>query len=282
MFGVSPAYFLSRFGDRFTCRQVADSLRDVRAGGFDATQTEVFHPEALDDWRHGGAASIRDAARAAGLQVSQFVGHFLLYGFATPDALVSKSSADEIAAALDGVALFPECRVFTIPLPPFRPTRAADLTADAVAGFRGRLIDKLGRMLDRVEQAGRRLALELIPGNLIGGVQGFLRLHAELGRASLGCNFDTGHAWSAREWPPLVAAELGDRIFGTHLKDNLQDDAAVAPGEGSLPWEATFGALRSAGYAGSLDIEFRCRPETADREYREALNTMRRLASVPA
>jgi hypothetical protein len=34
MFGVSPAYFLSRFGDQFVSRQVADSLPDVRAGGF--------------------------------------------------------------------------------------------------------------------------------------------------------------------------------------------------------------------------------------------------------
>jgi sugar phosphate isomerase/epimerase len=282
MFGVSPAYFLSRFGDRFTCRQVAESLADVRTGGFDAVQTEVFQADRLSEWRHGGAALIRDAARTSGLQVSQFVGHFLLHGFETPDALASDLGVEETAAALDGVALFPECRVFTVPLPPFRPTRASDLTAVACASFRARLADKLGRMLDRVEQAGRRMALELIPGNLVGGVGGFLRLHAELGRASLGCNFDTGHAWSGRAWPPLVAAELGDRIFGTHLKDNAQDDAALAPGRGSLPWRTTFAALRNAGYAGSLDIEFRCRPETVDREYREALNTVRHLADAPA
>lgn len=243
MFGVSPAYFLSRFGDRFTYQQVADSLAEVREAGFDAAQAEVFHREALDDWRRGGAAVIRDAARDANLEITQFVGHFLLHGFETPDALTSDTGIEETAMALDGVALFPECRVITVPLPPFRPTRLSDLTATACVQFRARLAEKLGRMLDRVEQTGRRLALELIPGNLVGGAQGFLRLHAEIGRPSLGYNFDTGHAWSIREWPPLVAAELGTKIFGTHLKDNAQDEGALAPGQGSLPWRMTFAAL---------------------------------------
>lgn len=279
MFGVSPAYFISRFGDRFTCREIAGSLPDVKAGGFETFQTEVFHIARLDEWQSGGAELIRDAARSVGLQTSQFVAHFLLQGFQTPEALDSDFGLEETRKALDGVMCFPECRVFTVPLPPFKPTRPSDLTAHACAGFRARLMEKLDRVLDLVEQAGRRMALELIPGNLIGGIDGFLSLHAELGRPSLGYNFDTGHAWSARAWVPLIPALLGDKILGTHLKDNVQNEAAVAPGKGNVPWPATFSALRSAGYAGSFDIEFRCRPEAVDREYREALGTVRSLAS---
>jgi sugar phosphate isomerase/epimerase len=218
----------------------------------------------------------------AGLQTSQFVGHFLLHGFETPDALASDFGIDETARALEGVSLFPECRVFTVPLPPFQPSRQSDLTARAGARFRARLLAKLDRMLDLVEQSGRRMALELIPGNLIGSVDGFLRLRAELGRPSLGYNFDTGYAWTMRTWVPLIPALVGEAILGTHLKDNVQDDGAIAPGHGSVPWQATFTALREAGYAGSLDIEFRCRPDSVDRDYRDALATIRRLGAAPA
>jgi sugar phosphate isomerase/epimerase len=282
MFGVSPAYFISRFTDRFSCREVADSLSDVKEAGFEAFQTEVFHTESLAEWRAGGARQIRESAAAAGLQTSQFVGHFLLHGFETPDALASDFGIEETATALDGVSLFSECRVFTVPLPPFQPSRPSDLAPRAAAGFRARLLAKLDRMLDLVEQSGRRMALELIPGNLIGSVDGFLRLRAELGRPSLGYNFDTGYAWTMRTWVPLIPALVGEAILGTHLKDNVQDDGAVAPGHGSVPWPETLAALRRAGYADSLDIEFRCRPDTVDRDYRDALAVIRRLGAAPA
>jgi sugar phosphate isomerase/epimerase len=278
MFGVSPAYFMSRFGDRFTCRNVAESLADVKAGGFDAFQTEVVHPARLDDWANGGAALIHAAARSAGLEVSQFVGHFLLHAFSTPEALASDAGISETVRALEGVVLFPECRVFTIPLPPFRPTRPADLGAAAVAGYAARLADKLSLMLAVVEQAGLRLALELMPGNLVGGIDGFLRLDAQLGRTSLGFNFDTGHAWTTHTWLPLVPARLGDKIVGTHLKDCTQDGGALAPGQGSVPWPETLGALCRAGYAGSFDIEFLCPSRTVDHDYREALASVRQWA----
>jgi sugar phosphate isomerase/epimerase len=101
---------------------------------------------------------------------------------------------------------------------------------------------------------------------------------AEFGRTSLGYNFDTGFAWCDREWVPLVPAQLAGRIFGTHLKDNFGDDQALAPGRGSIPWSATIGALKASGYAGSLDIEFRCSPEVAVREYGAALAYLRSLA----
>jgi sugar phosphate isomerase/epimerase len=281
MYGVSPAYFISRFTDRFSCREVSDALPDLKAAGFDAFQTEVFHTDRLAEWCAGGARQIRQSAVAAGLETSQFVGHFLLHGFETPEALVSDFGIEETARALDGVSLFPECRIVTVPLAPFQPSRPCDLGPRAAAGFRSRLIEKLGRMLDLIEQSGRRMALELIPGNLIGSIDGFLRLRIDLGRPSLGYNLDTGYAWTMRTWVPLIPALVGDAILGTHLKDNVQDDGAVAPGHGSVPWQPTFIALREAGYAGSLDIEFRCRPEKADRAYRDALATIRGFAAAP-
>ena len=279
MFGVSPAYFISRFSDRFTCRDIAGSLPDLRASGFEAFQPEVFHTANLDEWRTDGAVLIKSAADASGMVASQFVGHFLLHAFESPETLASDFGIDETAKSLEGMQRFPECEVLTVPIPPFSPTMPVLLTAQAYGGFHSRLVDKLGRMLEITEQAGRRMALEIIPGSLIGGIQGFLRLHGELGSSVLGYNFDTGFVWSAKEWVPLVPAQVGRRIYGTHLKDGMANDGSpLAPGKGTIPWHSTLVALRESGYAGSLDIEFRCEPDRAVQEYEQALRYLQPLA----
>ena len=77
MFGVSPAYFIARFGDRFTPEDVAASLPDLARAGFDAFQPEVFHADTLEAWRAAGAALVDRTAADCGLAASQFVGHFL-------------------------------------------------------------------------------------------------------------------------------------------------------------------------------------------------------------
>jgi sugar phosphate isomerase/epimerase len=283
MFGVSPAYFLSRFTDRFTSRDIARSLPDLRRSGFRAFQPEVFHPANLEEWRKEGAVLIKEAADASGLVASQFVGHFLLHAFTTPEALASDFGIDETKKALEGVQQFPECGVLTVVIPAFTPSAPASLTPQAYAGFRSRLVEKLGRMLEITADAGRRLALEVLPGSLLGGTQGLLRLGDELGSSAFGYNFDTGHAWSCKEWVPLIPAAMGTRIFGTHLKDNLQhENLALAPGQGSIPWRETLGALKASGYAGSMDIEFLCEPDRAIQEYEQALGYLTSVMEEPA
>ena len=61
--GVSPAYHLSRYGDRFTPEDVAASLGDIQALGFSCFQLEVFHPDTLSDWLRRGAALVENAAK---------------------------------------------------------------------------------------------------------------------------------------------------------------------------------------------------------------------------
>ena len=92
--------------------------------------------------------------------------------------------------------LFDECRVVTIPLPAFdyqvvfKPGRLFFLFE--------RCAGKLNRLLAMVEDAGRRMALEVLPGAIVGGIDGFLRLCEHLGSDTLGLNFDTGHAWACK------------------------------------------------------------------------------------
>jgi sugar phosphate isomerase/epimerase len=120
-----------------------------------------------------------------------------------------------------------------------------------------------------------------MPGGLWPGVHGFLSLCAELGSASLGYNFDTGHAWSCKEWVPGTPAVAGARLVGTHLKDNLQhENLALAPGAGTIPWPPTLKALADAGYRGSWDLEFRCPAELATEQYARALGFVRPLVET--
>jgi sugar phosphate isomerase/epimerase len=267
--GVSPAYFISCFGNRFTPEEVAEGLRQVAEIGFQGFQLEVFHRETLGSWLDSGAGLVREASWALGLQATQLVAHFMLEAFADPDSLLSSSGIDEMKNVLEIVGPFEECRIVTVPLGAFE--------ASPVPGrkeyrkWMDRCEEKIRRMLDLVERAGRRLALEILPSAIVGGVDGFIRLCERLGTAGLGFNFDTGHAWASKENLYLVPAKLGPHIAGTHLCDNLgNENLSLCPGGGSIDWPRLVNTLRASGYDGAFDIEIICPPARAFDEYSKA------------
>jgi sugar phosphate isomerase/epimerase len=131
-------------------------------------------------------------------------------------------------------------------------------------------------MLDIAEEAGKRLALEILPGSLVGGLQGLLRLIDALGSPNFGYNFDTGHAWASREAIELVPLMLTDRIFGTHLKDNNQsENISLPPGDGNIPWDPLLKNLYTSGYRGNFDLEIRCEKEEVESRYKRGLEYIR-------
>jgi sugar phosphate isomerase/epimerase len=266
MIGVSPAYFISRFGNSFTPRQVAGSLETLAKMGFEGFQIEVFHGETLAEWVSKGAFAVRDRSRGLGLQASQFVAHFMLQDFADPQRLVSKGAIEHMKTVLDIADRFDECRVITVPLPSFE-CRGPSF-ADDYKGLFEHCAGKVSRLLAMVEDAGRRMALEILPGAFVGGIDGFLRLCEHLGSDTLGLNFDTGHAWACKENLYLIPAKLGPRILGTHLCDNCgNENLSLRPGAGSIDWLRLHAALNASGYRGSWDIEIICQPHETAREY---------------
>ena len=76
--GVSPAYCISRFNDRFSPEQMATGLEDIAAMGYGGFQPEVFHRSTLSDWQQSGSALVAGRAKALGLRTTQFVAHFML------------------------------------------------------------------------------------------------------------------------------------------------------------------------------------------------------------
>ncbi len=266
MIGVSPAYLISRYGSRFTPEDVAGGLEQLAQMGFQGFQLEVFHADTLADWAGRGAALVRKRSSELGLQPTQFVAHFMLEAFADPEHLRSDAALEQMKSVLDVVERFEECRVVTVPLPAFKA--AAPLAAEEFRGLFDHCLEKVARLMGLVEGAGRRLALELMPAAIIGGIDGFLRLCERLGAESLGFNFDTGHAWAAKENLNLIPAKLGPRILGTHLCDNHgNENLSLRPGAGSIDWPRVIAALKACGYRGSWDIEIICAPEHVADEY---------------
>ncbi len=276
MIGVSPAYFVSTASDRFTPDNVAAGLEGIAALGYSGYQLEVYHRDTLDDWRGSGARRVRERAAALGLKAHQFVAHFMLAAFATPDALYSPAGIEEMKTVLDIVAPFDECRVVTVPLPAFQapPAPGPEVYRCAFERCAG----KISRLLALVEDAGRRLALEILPGAVVGGTDGFLRLCDHLCADTLGFNFDTGHAWACKENVYLIPAKLEDRILGTHLCDNVgHENLSLCPGAGSIDWPRLIGALNRCGYNGPWDIEIICPPRSAADAYGKGLKFIQTL-----
>lgn len=266
MTGVSPAYFISRYTDRFTPADMCEGLAEIAELGFEYFQPEVFHVENLADWINGGSRQVQQCSGDLGLRPSQFVAHFMLKAFSNTSNVMSDSGMAEIDSVLHIVDHYQDCSIITIPLGAFD----AQLTvapADYKALF-GRCVEKMGGLLERVEGAGRRLALEIMPSAVIGGIDGFLRLCEQLGTDSLGLNFDTGHAWAAKENLYMIPAKLNGQILGTHFCDNLgYENLSLRPGAGSIDWPKVLDGLQISGYQGSFDLEIICPPESVRQEY---------------
>ncbi|MFP4431830.1 MAG: sugar phosphate isomerase/epimerase family protein [Spirochaetaceae bacterium] len=263
MFGVSPAYFISRYGSDFTPDQIVRGLEALVAMGFDAFQLEVFYPERLDEWERSGAAVVGRGAESAGLVPSQFVAHFLLHSFANDAVLSGGGGVEELRRVIGTLEHFPECRTVTLPIP------GIEVAGSSYSILYDATVKKLETMLRIAEDAEVRLALEILPYAVIGGSEGFLRLVERLNSPWLGYNFDTGHAWAMKERIELLPEKLAGRIFGTHLCDN---DGGInnswTPGDGTIDWTMVMAALSAGSYHGAFDIEIHCPADQVEASYR--------------
>ena len=255
MFGVSPAYFFSRYTTDFTVAQYAEGLDQLKSMGFGGFQLEVFKGERIAEWLDG-AEALAGRAAALDMTVTQFVAHFLLYATRDEEALLSDRGYEDMKRVVDIVSRFPGCGVVTLPLSPFAFPTGASFSHDDWERLWDGLCAKLLRIAGIVESAGLKLALEIVPGSLLGGTEGLMRFSRETGNTSVGYNFDTGHAWSSKESIATLPAKLAGRIYGTHLKDNFGfENLALPPGEGNIPWESVVDGLLRNGYKGSFDLE---------------------------
>ena len=199
------------------------------------------------------------------------VAHFLLAAFENENSLFSESGKEDLKTLLEILEAFPHCGVVSVPITAFSWDSSVPMTGERYRRLWDRLVEKIRVMGREVRSVGRKMALEIAPLALLGGTDGYLRLCSELDGEAPGYNFDTGHPWSAKEDVALIPARLGDKILGTHLKDNLgTEDLALRPGKGTIPWDAVIEGLLASGYSGSWDIEIFCPAVEVESEYTSA------------
>ena len=119
------------------------------------------------------------------------------------------------------------------------------------------------------KDAKLRLCLEPRVGELISNTDGLLRLFDQASDPIFGAVLDTGHQHAQKEILPLSVEKLGRRIFYLHVSDNDgRDNEHLAPGRGTVDWDALFRGLRKHNFDGYVGIDIGHVPDL-DEQYRE-------------
>jgi len=273
MIGVSPAYFLSKYGDDFTVNDVIQEVRVLKKQWFAAFQLEVKKRTYLKDWHRENLEKLAQECTKEHMQVSQVVAHFWIDNLSSVEGIQKGLDQREVEQFLDMVDQLPHCRQLTVPFGRFK----ADLDILSNTAAYASLLQKLTATLEKLcvlgAQQGTFIALELQPGAIIQGVAGFHHMLSLLnGHPSLAYNLDTGHAHATKDVVELIPVRLGQRIVGTHLCDNATlENLSLTPGEGSIDWSAVCTALKQNHYQGSYDLEIMCKRGEVEEKYSQGL-----------
>ena len=199
---------------------------------------------------------IRHACRDAGLPVRSVVG--IALGIADFNSPVRQFHMHRARAYLDLVYEL-EARNFLIVLGEYiwqrQVIRPEDQWKWAVEGLR-----TLG---EHAASLDLEIAVEIEPFRLsiINNIEKMSRFLKDVGSEAVGANIDISHLVLAGDAPECIGA-LAGRIAHVHLSDcDGKVHGDLPPGRGCVPFEAYLGALRNAGFDGSVSIELEYSPE---------------------
>ncbi len=256
MIGVSPAFTISRCSTHFSFSDLIDSLYWLAERNFQAMQIEIFHPEQQNEWTDDNCGRMKKAADESGMMISQFVAHFLLNSFVSPEKLSSDAGLAEIAEISSFLSQFKLTDLVTVPLGAFQGT----FNAENYSLF----IKKLTSMRNILENKGLRMAVEPIPGSL-GADLAFLE---SIDR--IGLNLDPGHLLCSGIDPFSLSPSILKRVEATHLCDNdgvTNNSDTPGAHHGTEEWETLLKGLQEAGYKNALDLEIICPAEALELMY---------------
>jgi sugar phosphate isomerase/epimerase len=139
------------------------------------------------------------------------------------------------------------------------------------------LVETIDACVAVARNAGLRLCLEPRVGELVSSTDALLRLFEHVNDPAFGAVLDCGHLHAQKEILPLSVEKLGSRIFYVHAADNDgRDNEHLAPGRGTVDWQALFAGLRRHGFDGYVGIDVGGVPDL-DAQYREGLAFIRGL-----
>jgi len=274
MLGVSPSFFFSKYTTDFSIFDYIEGLSDLKDLGFDCFQGEIFQKEKITEWEEN-AQILTKAYKDKNLKMSLFVAHFFIHYTENLKGLYDDTCFEDIKRVCEIVKNnFIEVNTIVIPVGKYS---VSDLNEN-YNEIRNRFIFVIEKLANIVKEYGFNLALEIIPGSIVGGIDGLLNLIEETKCDNLGYNLDTGHAYCSGEILTLLPSKLKGKIFGTHLKDNFgTENLALPPGLGNIDFKSLFKALELNGYEGSLDLEIGSDKDNVIKDYSIGVNYIKNI-----
>lgn len=124
------------------------------------------------------------------------------------------------------------------------------------------LVESLKPVCEAAAKYGVKLGIEYEPGLLVERATELAEVIERVGSPDLGANLDIGHSFLDGEVPEDTVGLLAGRIWNVHVED-IKDRKHfhLVPGDGDLPFERYFDALRKADYDGFLTVELYSFPD---------------------
>ena len=234
-----------------TTRPILDALEGAAEAGIRTVEIGT-PPRHFDPFAPGEVESVRAALERLGMRaVSMHAPFGGAWELSEPDgahsdaAVVSLLGAAEALRRLGGGIM--------VVHPSDVPRHRADPAERLVESARS-----LTRLCEGCRGLGIRVAVETPLPHLIGGDPAeFERLLGAVD-GEIGVCLDTGHVHLGHHLGRFLEV-AGDRLAHVHVHDNRgTGDDHLAPGEGSVNWEAVFSGLAGARYQGRLMLELHC------------------------
>jgi sugar phosphate isomerase/epimerase len=253
-----------------------DAVRRIAGLGFRAVELIAWDGEALKTYyTPSRVRELRQLISDLGLELSEFVS--TASGMVSPERAAREACLEHfrrMVEVAEGLGTRTVNTVAPMPhgvrIPPLKLLPVAQIwTAEIEPGFDGpaaweRFVEMTGRVMEIVEGAGMRYAIEAHPYRHVSSAASMLRLADRLPSPALGMNFDPSHMFPCGDMPQLAIRELAQRVFHCHFSDNdALTNAHWRPGCGKIDWRAVLEALRDVGYDGTLSIELEDVPGVA-------------------
>jgi sugar phosphate isomerase/epimerase len=275
-----------------------DAVSRIAGLGFQAVELIAWDREALASYYTPDCIrGLRGLIGDLGLELSEFVS--TAAGMVSPDVGAREACLDHfrrVVEVAEGLGTGTVNTVAPMPhgvrVPPLKQLPTAQVwTAEIEPGFDApaaweRFVEMTQRVVEIVESAGMRYAMEAHPYRHVSGAASMLRLSDRVPSPALGMNFDPSHTFPCGDMPQLAIRELGRRVFHCHFSDNdALTNAHWRPGCGKIDWRAVLEALRDVGFEGTISIELEDVPGVAtprqastpalDEEYRTSRHYLR-------
>ena len=139
-------------------------------------------------------------------------------------------------------------------------------------------IDSLKAICEAGHEHDIKIGIEYEPGLLVECADEVLEVIEKVGSPLLGVNFDIGHSYVFAEDPVTTVESLAGRIWNVHVEDiKGRKHYHLIPGEGNLPFDTYFQALKKANYNGFLTVELYSYPHQPEYAGQKALDYLKPL-----